>query len=41
MNQGQSTQDRYLPIIINLEAADMLDEHTATLLKSLILEENV
>jgi hypothetical protein len=38
---NQSTQDRYLPIIINLEASNMLDEQTSSLLKTLILEENV
>lgn len=37
----QSTQDRYLPVIINLECSNMLDEQTATMLKHLILEENV
>ena len=38
---SQSTQDRYLPIIINLEASNLLDEQTSSLLKTLILEENV
>lgn len=33
--------DRYLPIIINLENQNMLDEHTASVLKNLILEDNV
>ena len=41
MQYHNSTQDRYLPIIINLESSNMLDEPTATLLKQLILEENV
>jgi hypothetical protein len=35
------SQDRYLPIIINLESSGLLDEQVATLLKTLILEENV
>jgi len=38
---SQSTQDRYLPIIISLESSNFLDENTASLLKTLILEENV
>jgi hypothetical protein len=36
-----SSQDRYLPIIINLESQGLLDEPAASLLKTLILEENV
>jgi EAL domain-containing protein (putative c-di-GMP-specific phosphodiesterase class I) len=39
--QQQSSQDRYLPIIINLESSNLLDEQTSTLLKTLILEENL
>jgi len=38
--QNQSSQDKYLPIIINLESQNLLDEHTSGLLKTLILEEN-
>lgn len=41
MQYHSNTQDRYLPIIISLESSNMLDEPTATLLKQLILEENV
>jgi hypothetical protein len=32
--------DRYLPIIINLENQNMLDDQTAQVLKNLILDEN-
>ena len=33
--------DTYLPIIINMENSNLLDHHTAALLKNLILEENI
>ena len=36
-----TTHDRYLPVIINLESQNMLDEYTAGQLKTLILEDNV
>ena len=34
-------QDRFLPIIMNLEQANLLDEPTSTLLRTLILDENL
>jgi len=33
--------DRYMPIIIDLEQKGLLDEQTASLIKTLVLEENV
>jgi hypothetical protein len=41
MQSINSSADRYLPIIINLENQNFLDENISTLLKTLILEENV
>lgn len=35
------TQEKFLPEILNLEREGQLDEQTASLLKTLILEENV
>lgn len=32
--------DQYVPIISGLEQQDFIDEHTASLLKTLIVEEN-
>ncbi len=37
----QSSQDRFLPIVINLESQNLLDETTSALIKTLILDENV
>lgn len=34
------TTDRYLPIIINLENHNMLDETTSAIIKNMILDEN-
>jgi hypothetical protein len=33
--------DRYLPVIMDLEVKSLLDEQTSSVLKTLILEENV
>ena len=41
MQQPVVPQDRYLPVILELESKGLLDEQTASLLKTLILEENV
>lgn len=38
---SQGTHDRYLPIIINLEQQDLLDEQTSSIIKNMILEENL
>ena len=35
------TTDRFLPVINNLEMQGMMDEQTGSLLKTLILEENI
>jgi len=35
------TQERFLPIVIDLEQKRLVDEQTGSLLKTLILEENV
>ena len=40
-SQQITSQDRYLPIIIHLEQMSQLDEQTANIVKTLILEENV
>jgi hypothetical protein len=37
---GLST-DRYLPIIINLENQGLIDDHSSSAIKNMILEENV
>lgn len=36
-----ASQDRYLPIIINMEQMGLIDDQTASIVKTLILEENV
>ena len=36
-----TSQDRYMPVILNLEMKNLLDDNTSTILKTLILEENV
>ena len=41
LNQHLGSQDRYLPIIINLEQMNLLDDQTANIVKTLILEENI
>lgn len=38
---NNTTQDRYLPIVINLETTGLLDEQTASIIKTLIFEENL
>lgn len=39
--QSINSTDRYLPIIINLENSNFLDEQSASIIKTLILEENI
>ena len=36
-----TSQDRFIPVILSLEMKNLLDENTSTILKTLILEENV
>jgi hypothetical protein len=40
-NQLQTSHDRYVPIILKLEQKGLFNEVTSSLLKTLILEENV
>ena len=37
----QTSHDRYMPIVLELEHKGLLNEVTSSLLKTLILEENV
>jgi hypothetical protein len=41
ISSNLTSQDRFLPIVINLEQQEMLDVQVSSIIKTLILEENL